>query len=320
MLKSEFEIDNILEILRHKFVTTHRDAEVRHEIDRLLRRDADGAPIAVPVRFSGGREARGIVVTGHPGDGKSTIIDHVLKTHPALGLGAPGGPRYLAVTVPSPATLKALGCEILRVSGYPDVSERRERWSIWRLVRHRLAALGVVVLLIDEAHDLRSNGSVEEIMDILCAFKSLLEADPPVILLLSGIPILHEIVAFEGQKNRRFAKLELSPVTAPTEGDKLQQLIVDFCRCADIAPPEVDVVPRLIYASRYRFGMCIENTLNAIEEALRHGDDRLTLAHFAEAWAAVESKGPDCNPFLAIKWASIDLTEGTDPRQWKLKK
>lgn len=306
MTKTTPEIDRIISKLRGHYVTTQRDGMIRDEIDRLLCRDADGKLTADPVRFSGGQETRGILVMDEAGGGKSTILSHVLRSHEALGAGANGQARFLSSKVFSPATLKSFGCEVLRSTGYAEISERRMRWSIWGILRHRLAALGIVCLVIEEAHDLRSSPAIREAMDILNACKSLLSSDPPIIVILCGIPILQELIRMDPQADRRFAKVNLPPVTVAHDTPKLESLMTQYCAVAGISPPDrKDAIPRLIHASANRFGMCIENLVNAIEEALNDGADRLTLAHFARSWAATAAVDLWENPFASADWNSI---------------
>lgn len=76
-----------------------------------------------------------------------------------------------------------------------------------------------------------------------------------------------------------------------------------------ISPPKVrDAIPRLIHASANRFGMCIENLVNAIEEALNDGSDRLALSHFSRSWAATAAVDFRENPFVNSEWRSIAVT------------
>ena len=107
--------------LRRLHVPTDRDAAVRAQLARLLEIDAGGAP--VPVRHAGGLETRGVALIDGAGGGKTTCIGRALATDPALS--PPGGaPRHLHAQVPSPATLKSLGLEILKATGFTDVAER----------------------------------------------------------------------------------------------------------------------------------------------------------------------------------------------------
>ena len=65
----------------------------------------------------------------------------------------------------------------------------------------------------------------------------------------------------------------------------------------------------VIYASRGRFGRCIENIIAALEVAALRGESQLTMQHFAESWAMQEGVVPGKNVFLSPRWASIDLAK-----------
>lgn len=293
----------IMQSLRARHVTGPRDAEFRSHLERLLRRDDTGNLTAEAVRYSATGETRGILVVDGPGGGKSTTVAHQLATLPALQVGSQGTPAWLGVSVPSPATLKSMGSEILRHSGYPNLSDRREVWSIWDQIRSRLKMLGVCVLWIDEAHDLFCKDRAM----ILRALKSLMQGDEAVIVILSGPEQLHEIIRSDPQVQRRFSTMQLRPVCAATDGEDFHDLIEAYCAQADLKSHlSADLVARLFHASRYRFGRSIETALNAIEAALGSGDDGLTNDHFAQAWAMLEGCAPGGNVFLVDDWSSID--------------
>ena len=191
-VKSTAEIAAIMKRIEAIHVVSDRDLMVCEAIDSLLDRDEAGNVVALPRRFTGGLECRGLAVSDASGGGKTRILRDNLMKNPVLGPSATGVARFVHVTVPSPATLKNLGCEILRKTGYRDISERRERWSIWNIVRNRLQSLGIVVLWIDEAHDMiRTKTEVE---DLLKTLKRLMQGDQGVIVVLSGTERLLDLV------------------------------------------------------------------------------------------------------------------------------
>ncbi|MBD9529696.1 TniB family NTP-binding protein [Paracoccus sp. PAR01] len=293
----------IMEALRAKHVRAPRDAQFAAQLERLLRRDSAGNLTAEAVRFSATSETRGILVVDGPGGGKSTMVARHLSRLPALQTGPQGIPAWLGVSVPSPATFKSMGFEILRRSGYPNVSERREAWSVWDQVRSRLKMLGISVLWIDEAHDLFCKDSGM----ILRALKSLMQGDEAVIVILSGTERLSEVIRSDAQVQRRFSTMPLCPVAAATDGEDFENLIGAYCELAELKPElSSDLVARLFHGSRYRFGRSIETILNAIEAALGSGADSLTNDHFAQVWAMLEGCAPGWNVFLADDWAKID--------------
>ena len=102
--------------LRDKHIWTPRDTKFRDYLDRLLQRDADGNLIAAARLFNETGDARGIAVVEAAGGGKTSLVYHGLKTHPALQPRDAQHQPWVGVRVPSPATAKSLGIEILNAS------------------------------------------------------------------------------------------------------------------------------------------------------------------------------------------------------------
>lgn len=306
--KTTSEIRSILEDLRNTYVKTPRDQVFRGQFDRLLACDEQGNLLPRPVTYTRTGETRGIVLIDGAGGGKTTLVDHALRHHPAFAVNAPDTMPVVCASVPSPATLKSMALEILRQTGYRDVSERRERWVLWELVRTRFKRLGTVVLWIDEAHDLFRAEAGSEARDILKILKSLMQGDGAVIVILTGTETLWQIASCDDQVKRRYSKIQLPALSAPRDGRALGHQIADFCRRADLDPPEdPELIPRLIHASRERFGRSIENIIHAIEVALLMGASRLETQHFAEAWSMQEGCALGVNVFLSPRWSGIDL-------------
>ena len=113
--------------LRDKYLSTPRDAQFRRYLDRLLQRDEQGNLVPAPRLYTKSGDARGIAVVEPAGGGKTSLVYHGLKTHPALQPRDAAHQPWVGVRVPSPATAKSLGIEILNASGYPfrlPVSDR----------------------------------------------------------------------------------------------------------------------------------------------------------------------------------------------------
>lgn len=306
--KTSFEIQAILDELRDIYVKTPRDQVFRDHLDRLLKCDEHDVPLPCPVTFTRTGETRGIALVDGPGGGKTSLVKHNLLRHPAFANPRANTTPIVAASVPSPATLKSLALEIIRETGFPAPSSRTSAWELWRLVRVRLACCGAVVLWIDEAHDLFRKRSTSEVEDMLRMLKSLMLGDGAVIVILTGVDALWRIASCDDQVKRRYSKIELPPISNVRDGKALARQIAIFCERAGMAPPtEPDLIPRLIFASRERFGRCIENIIHAIELALKDGADQLDMQHFAEAWTMQEERGFRENVFLAPDWSRIDL-------------
>lgn len=300
---------NAVKDLRGIYVESERDAAFREQLDRLITFSPEPNETGKPVIWTRTGETRGIILVDGAGAGKTSLVDKALRDHPALQANPKVVRPWIGVSVPSPATLKSLGCAILRQSGYPEVSDRKPVWDIWNLVRNRLTALGTVVLWIDEAQDLFHSDARHEVNKMLKMMKSLMQGEGAVIVVLSGVEALWNIASFDDQVRRRYAKLELPKVSMATHGDDLLSIIEGYCgRVGLQLDVSGDLLSRLIHASRGRFGRCIEYTVHAIEVALSQGQQALVRDHFAEAWVMQEGCAPGKNVFLAPKWSQIDLT------------
>jgi hypothetical protein len=294
--------------LRSAYISSDRDKIFTRHLDRLLQRDANGQLMPQPVTFTVTGDTHGIVLVEAPGGGKTSLVHHALTNHPVLQSDDPTYRPWISVRVPSPATLKSLGLEILRETGYPDVSASKKEWDIWRLVRFRMQSLGTIVLWIDEAHDLfRAGAGIENILKML---KSIMQGEGAVILILTGIETLWQIASYDDQVKRRYSKVTLPAISTSRHEKMLSGIIQAFCHDAGLLPPaETDILDRLVFASRDRFGRCIENIIAALELAILNGDTQLTIDHFAEAWAMQEGVAPGKNVFISSLWKQIDLSK-----------
>ncbi|MQQ09508.1 AAA family ATPase [Epibacterium sp. SM1979] len=302
------DVAEAIDMLARTHVETPRIRQLSTAFQRLFRADTGIGDRLKPRRFSDGLETHGIAIIGASGSGKTELLHHYFKSHPSLQ-AAPGEKwsRYLHVTVPSPATLKSLGFECLKLLHYPNVSDRSEKWKIWDLVKFRLSKAEIQVLWIDEAHDLYKP---QEREDLLNTLKSLMQGEKAVVVVLSGTEKLSDILKEDRQVGRRFAKIYLPEVTLATDGEQLARLTTAYAQRVGLeASPSEELIQRLIHAARNQFGLSVEIVIGAIEWALLAGKGTLNVQDFAEYWAAQEGCKPDKNVFLVRNWAEIELDE-----------
>lgn len=285
-----------LERVRSLHIGSARDAEAAMHTTRLLATDEQGALTPVAKRFTRTGETRGVMLIGGPGSGKSHLLERTLSKLTVLQEGEYGRPRYLGCSVPSPATFKSMTLALLSESGYPDANPRKEAWSLWQDLRHRLQLLGISVLWIDEAQDL----FCADRKLILRALKSLMQGDDAVIVVLSGTEDLAKVIRTDPQVQRRFAAMVLPDLVEQVDGDSFRDVITQYCERVGLgATIEADLIGRIFHGACYRFGRALELLLQAMEIAIGRGDDDLDIGHFAAAYAMNEACTAADNVFYA---------------------
>jgi len=314
MQKTAQEIAATMKMLRNHHVVTERDRNFEALLVDLLEVDEHGQLTHDPIRVTGGTETHGIAFIEGSGGGKTTAILKVLQgCEPLQSNPETGVPRYLQVKVESPATLRSLGCEVLRKLGVDTVSDRAKVYDIWAMVRHRLAVMGISVLWLDEAHDMFKSATSIETDNMFKMLKSLMQGEHPVILVLSGTERLDWITSLDPQVSRRFSKLRPDDLQFGVDNMALKDLIEFYAQKASLnAEIDEDTVVRLIHGGRHRFGRCVNTLIGAIKCALQDGSEKLLPEHFEVAWGREEGCCIKQNVFAAADWQAIELADERD--------
>lgn len=284
---TESEIAEAIRALSSIHVDTAGIGELGAAFERLF--IGEGEEV-LPRKYSNYLETRGVAVVGKPGSGKTELISKFFENHRSFDLTAGiENSGCIHVTVPNPATIKSVGLELLRALGYPETSDRRERWAIWDMVKHRLNLLGVHALWIDEAHDLYASCSAREQDDLLKMLKSLMQGEHAVVVILSGTEPIADLMAVDRQVGRRFYKLNLPSISFSSHGAGLFDLLSTFSEWVGLsAKIDEDLVRCLIAAAQQQFGLAIEISIGAIETALRIGHETLSREDFVDFWGLQE--------------------------------
>lgn len=232
-------VQNVVKGLRQLYVETERNGSFKDQLDRLIEPTSVKNATGRPVQFTTTGETRGIILVDGAGGGKTSLVNKTLRQHEALQQTSDAHRPWISVSVPSPATLKSLGCAILAESGYPILGQSKRVWDIWNIVRQRLQMLGTVVLWIDEAHDLFHTGHSDakrEVESTLRMLKSIMQGDGAVIVVLSGVETLWQIASCDDQVRRRYSKIELPQVTRAVHGDQLTNVYNGYCAALGATP------------------------------------------------------------------------------------
>lgn len=150
------EIGRVTADLRTRFVKHKRYLRLAEEFDLLLyRRRAE-------IESGLQSEARGLIVIGASGSGKTTAIRRLFAKHPDLHLPQPDVEQADVVSflVPAPATLKSVGYDCLTSLGYP-LNRDRTGAVIWSKVQTLLSRRKVLFLHLDEVQHLAAREIVE---------------------------------------------------------------------------------------------------------------------------------------------------------------
>lgn len=311
MTKPTAHMNAIMDTLRDIHIGTRSYRNLKGSLERLFRTGPDGRPTHEPVLFTTGTETHGAVLIAGPGAGKTTDMRHAVGSFEALSNNPDTGlPRYIHVTVASPASLRSLAIQFLEKLGIDGVSDRAKVHDLWKMVRQRFQCLGISLVVVDEAQDMFRSSLGGEADNLFRMMKSLMQGDHPVVLLLGGTERLLDITRLDAQVNRRFHKVVSPPLDGGASGDKIRKTIAFY---ADKAGLQLgirnDVAVRLIHGARYRFGRCVEIILAAIEEALRADDKMLTGEHFEIAWGMQEGCHLTANVFAVEDFMAIELED-----------
>ncbi|MDF2143281.1 TniB family NTP-binding protein [Paenirhodobacter sp. CAU 1674] len=291
--------------LRDLFIRHERFAPLEHRFTLLsAKRLAD-------IETGRTSEARGIALSGASGAGKSAAIEHLItRARKRLEAEGHGEMTIVSLRVPSPATLKFVGQELLRALGY-QIGAERQAWYIWDLVRHHLRERRVLFVHLDEAQDLACRGTRHELNAVASMLKTLMtDGEWPVGLILSGTEDLEDILNHDPQLARRMNTIHFESLSPIADGENATDLLANYCARGKLTPVEELLTrahgERLVHAAANQFGLVIELILEAMERAYLAGAASLTAVHFAESYQQRAACGDAFNPFIIPDFYRID--------------
>lgn len=292
--------------LRSRYMKNSRDAVFLDVLEDVLNLDVAGKAPVEPARFGRHGETRGIVLTAPSGEGKTTLIDRNLGEKPDLGFWNGETGRVLKVSVPGEATLKGVALSILDETGYAIGGNRKlQVGEAWRLVRHRLGLQDIAVLWIDEAHHLLTSAPGRDAATSLRMLKSMLQGENAIVVILSGIPILAELVRRDAETDRRFLKVRLDPIRTDQGKADLGRFIEGLCHHAQIKTvADAHFIDRLLSASQGSLGVAIEFVNLALARAAKENVNALELRHFQRIYR-LSGRAGSIGPFDDCPWEHL---------------
>ncbi len=301
--------DRMLAVER-TYVATPRDKLITEAVDRVIRLAINSER----QRYQPGAQnlgARGIIVTGESGSGKTTAVDRALESHPAFpGYGTRKGCALIVkVSVRGPLTLANFVLDLLRAAGYPVKSFRRSdsAKSLLPLLREHIRRTGIRFILVDDVHVLLQAKNIHELENLRNLFLSLLnDIEHPVIVMFAGtLGTFAGLDDPDGQLARRCEVIKFQRLE-DADQKMIRRTLETLAERGGVSLATEDcnlIVPRLMAACRYRLGRVCEFGVFAIEEAMRTGN-ALTLETFATVFTRGTAAPASRNPFVADDWRS----------------
>lgn len=304
------ETAEIIAKLKTVFVETPTYLQLREQfLDLHYQRVAD-------LKEGNSSECTAILLAGPPGSGKSQMTKQLAKFIPEIRSDKKD--RYLdVVRVRAPATTTVLniGKQILGELEHPH-TKGSNQFEIWDQIETQFRQRRVKFLIIDETHDLIFNHQGREILATLSTLKSLLNSIKwPVNLLLAGTPELTELVALNGEVNRRKEIIEIPKLSWAQDGDNFPPIVEYIASKAGLGVStdlkSEDFGLRLFHAAQHKPGLAFKFVVESIRPCLRAGDQTLTRDHFAQ-YARRKSNCLDgLNPFLSPDFRDIGVRDQT---------
>ncbi len=308
--ESQRQLLHVRERLKGKYIETDWDGELRTKFDTLLRSVLSRRLSAGTPNMETRLEARCLFVTGEAGAGKTESLNRLFRTHPALQTRGEHRSALLRTTVPAPCTPKTLGLVMLKELDYP-LSRDLADHIIWARIHELLPAKGILLIHMDEMHNLTDGANSLQLDTIRKTLKALMVSPEwPVGLIISGLPALVPEMRRIDEIRRRAQFVTVPLLQMPRDVQMVEDLIIGLGEVAGVSLCNAelrDIAARLIHAALNRFGVVIELIHEAIELAVLGGLP-LGIEHFATAFTDRTGCSAPMNPFITAGWAELDCT------------
>lgn len=253
------------------------------------------------VEIGEGFEAHGLLLTGASRVGKTDEIRKLIAEFNASNSLMPDGrpARIVRCILAGTVTWKDLGLKTLKAIGY-EISGSRTQDYIWGMVLYQVKELGIIGIQYDECqHVFTENPKLNKV--ILDSFKSLMKEDSwPLMLILSGVPILETYIAQDEQLSTLLDPVRFDNITISRDMDLLNSLMFAYADLAGVEFEKLstpDFLERIDFACVSRWGLVIELMIATLVQCRLDGKKALTIKAFAQAFALKTGGQEKFSPF-----------------------
>lgn len=278
---------------------------------------------------------RALFVIGESGAGKSFALELQFKENEAFQPHPDSRGRLvnplMTLELRSSVLRKNLAIALIQMlnPGLP-IGSRITEDELFILLKAQLREHGVLYLHLDEAQHLLRGKDVLAVQNLL---KSLLDADWPLNIILSGVEKLSKLLKDDNQLANRSHVMRFDPLRFPVDAGRVRQWLTSVVEadCGLIAEPELlkkedallegetmadnlfsdEFVHRLIVAGQGAFGTIILLARNACLLAIENGRTAVGIRHFRRAYENKHGCLPQDNVFTAKAFDTIDPANAT---------
>jgi hypothetical protein len=257
-------------------------------------------------------KARGLLLMGEAGAGKSTVLEVIATRNPAVEDKHGRVTPVLWVEVPEETTKRALVVAIIEAMGY-KVDRDYNANDLIKRIAEKVRLLGIQLIMLDEAHHILKSKEPSAVAEFLKSLLNRIGAQ----LLFSGLPDLKALASWRQFDRRLAPDVRLRPYDWTDVPQRLEFLI--FLSRLDekgLALPELsnlgneNVARRLYTATRGEIGLVSKYLSQALLLARTRGLRSVSLELLAEvdaSWHGSVAKSQD----IAFD-VDLDLEADTD--------
>ncbi|MGJ8479995.1 TniB family NTP-binding protein [Sphingobium yanoikuyae] len=223
-------------------------------------------------------KARGLMITGAAGAGKSTIVEYWQSQNPPTETKFGVVKPVVVVEVPEYTTRRALVNAIFEALGYS--AEKMTAEDIISSIANKVKLLGVELIILDETHHILQGREISAVSEFLKSLLNRIGAG----MVFVGLPGINEIARSSTQFDRRLMPdVVLAPYDLTNVPERVEFLILLSRLEAQLGLPEPsglhdqDVARRIYAAARGEIGLVTKYLSHALFVARRTGLRKIDL-------------------------------------------